>query len=724
MLRRISLNKIELLAPASSFASAKLAINSGANAIYLGTHKFNARLTTTNLTIEEIAAIIKYAHIRDVRVFITINTLIFENELPEVTALIDELVSFNVDAFIIQDLGLLNYFNQVYPEVEIHASTQMNAKNLAECQFLVEHGIKRIILARETPLPEIIKIKEHLNVELEVFVQGALCSSYSGQCLISSIFEGRSGNRGICAQICRYKFDRYRDEQKTGSAYYLSTKDLCTIEHLSSLVGLVSAIKIEGRHRSDEYLYTAVHSYRTALDAIENHQTVDYTKLERQLSQVFNRSFTKGYLFNANPSQINYLAAPNNQGYQIGEVVQYHRGYATIKLSQDIRLGDGIRILSNIEYGKNVDEILLNEKSVKFASSGEIIKIPIKNICLEGDKVVKTSSKDQSLALIQFQRKEAKLLKISYVLQKRDSDIYLKTKIGNYQAERVLKSNFELPPLSIAQIEAQLRRLGNTPYEVDEIACDFSAASISLSDLNQARRENIRQIEEQKLNFTPFIKKTFIYQPVLSPISFNLACKVYTQEILDYLLKVEKIQTIYYYHKLTVSPSSKVLIPFYDRFVNPSTLSLASSFNNFIKPLDYYFNVTNSYAIDFCSRYLGSIIYLSTELNTNQIALLKEHIQNNNYHIGVIAYGMSELMIIKAKLDLQLPAEHLRIQDKKIFCRIDDNNQTILYLDAKNNYKLLAGKLAEYQNLAVSEVRLDFVQEKLPEVQKILDNFH
>ena len=208
------MKKVELLSPAGNMECLKAAINAGCDAVYLGGYNFGARNYATNFSNEEIEEAIKYAHIYGVKVYVTVNTMIYENEVEEFIKYIDFLHKINVDAIIIQDLGMMDYIRKTYPNLEIHASTQMNVHNFEGALLLEKLGVKRVVLARETDPKIIKKIKEELNIEVETFVHGALCFSYSGQCLMSSLIGGRSGNRGTCSQCCRMKYDLFSQNIK------------------------------------------------------------------------------------------------------------------------------------------------------------------------------------------------------------------------------------------------------------------------------------------------------------------------------------------------------------------------------------------------------------------------------------------------------------------------------------------------------------------------------
>ena len=291
------MRKVELLSPAGSLESFKAAISAGADAVYLGGKMFSARAYASNFSNEEIKELIEYAHIRDVKVYVTVNTLIFEDEFDEAIKFIDHLYKSDVDGVLLQDLGLANYLHICYPELVLHASTQLNCHNLSEAKALMKLGFKRIVLAREVSLQEAKKIKE-LGVEVEVFVHGALCVSYSGQCLMSSFIGNRSGNRGRCAQPCRNEM-KVISKDKESDKFGISTKDMCSVEYINQLLDIgIDSLKIEGRMKKEEYVYQVVSSYRKSIDGYYSNQKVNYQEEIFKMKSLFNREFTKSYLFN------------------------------------------------------------------------------------------------------------------------------------------------------------------------------------------------------------------------------------------------------------------------------------------------------------------------------------------------------------------------------------------------------------------------------------------
>ena len=244
------MKKIELLAPAGNMESLIAAINAGADAVYLSGKKYGARAFAANFSSEELIEAVKYAHLYDVKIYVTINTLIYENEMDDFINYVEFLYSINVDAVIMQDLGAMDLVRQKFPNLEIHASTQMNIHSLESVKLLEKLNIKRAVLSRELSIDDINHIKNNSNIELEIFVQGALCVSFSGQCLMSSLIGGRSGNRGTCAQCCRMKYDLVKNSKTIDRGYLLSTKDLCALNNIDKLIDIgVDSLKIEGRNR-------------------------------------------------------------------------------------------------------------------------------------------------------------------------------------------------------------------------------------------------------------------------------------------------------------------------------------------------------------------------------------------------------------------------------------------------------------------------------------------
>ena len=406
----------ELLAPVGSGEHLKLAILSGANSVYLSGENFGARKYAENFTVAEIREAVKYAHLHNVKVYVTVNTLIKEGELEKVSNYLLQLYEMGVDAVLIQDIGIIKIINENIPKLRIHASTQMNLHNIEGIRWASEHGIKRVVLPREiemNELKEIIDYAHSLNIEIEIFAHGALCYSYSGHCLLSSMQGGRSGNRGTCAQPCRERYElninkSKRINPKTEGDYLLSPKDLSLYEHLDEIASLeVDSIKIEGRMRSNDYVATVVKNYRKRLNKLRYDKTskalnrnikelerkskgkkgrsTDLKKLKdkeniaklkeeqrlqnleslEELELVFNREFTTGHLIPKNNPMIMNRKKPGHQGLYIGNIHRYNTQTEEIHILLKDNLihipekGDGILIETNV-LKNNDNEIAEN----------------------------------------------------------------------------------------------------------------------------------------------------------------------------------------------------------------------------------------------------------------------------------------------------------------------------------------------------------------------------
>ena len=318
-------NNVELLSPVGSKESLLASIENGADAVYLGGKLFNARKYATNFDDDELKEVVTYAHLRGVKVYVVVNIILRDDELREAIDYIINLYNIDVDALIIQDLGLLRTIKAILPDFEVHGSTQMSINNFMGAAFLKELGFSRVVLARELSIAEIGEINKKADVELEIFIHGALCVSYSGQCLMSSLIGGRSGNRGTCAQPCRMKYtivdtknnkslNRNFDEK-----HILSLKDLNAIEDLEEIIdaGVVS-LKVEGRMKKPEYVATIIDKYRKAIDGLESSENYKTTREEKdEMAQMFNRGFTRGFLKDDFGKNIVTLDKPNNRGVLI-----------------------------------------------------------------------------------------------------------------------------------------------------------------------------------------------------------------------------------------------------------------------------------------------------------------------------------------------------------------------------------------------------------------------
>ncbi|MBE6367152.1 MAG: U32 family peptidase [Lentisphaerae bacterium] len=361
----------ELLAPAGNLETAVAAFNAGADAVYLGLGKFNARNRAQNFKREELERLLEFAHNHNRKVYVTLNTLIAESELPELFSALAELSKLPVDAVIVQDLGVLFLLRRYFPHITVHASTQMNVHNSCGVKALELLGVKRVILERQITGEELSSIASRSNVELEVFVHGSLCISLSGRCLLSHYSEDASGNRGMCRQLCRRSYRSAENQELSG---LLSPRDLQLIEQLPLLSKLkIASLKIEGRLRGPDYVVPVVKAYRQALDALPERSAEAVNAIKRTLSRPAGQGAWKGF------DQLLYPQAQTVFGRRVGEIKASGRNGLTVQLCDRIHLGDKLRIvsMSNTSLaGFELTEIFFKGSPVSAANAPAVVTIP------------------------------------------------------------------------------------------------------------------------------------------------------------------------------------------------------------------------------------------------------------------------------------------------------------------------------------------------------------
>ncbi len=486
----------ELLAPVGSKEALIAAIENGADAVYFGGKVFSARQYASNFNRDELEWAIDYAHVRGVKAYVTVNTLVKDSELEEACDYLQFLCNVGADSVIVQDLGILRLLREQLSEFPVHASTQMTIHNVEGVEFLQEMGVKRVVLARELSRDEIRRIKSRTGVEVETFIHGALCFSYSGQCLLSSMIGGRSGNRGYCAQPCRKK---YRMNGIEG--YLLSPKDLNMSEHIGALADAgIDSFKIEGRMKRHEYVAGVVRVYRKLIDRYFESPT-DFRVTEEEkhmLLQLFNRGFTTGYFFGNPGSNLMSRKYPYNIGTELGTVVDYEplKKLVSIKLDAPLRTGDGIGIG---DAGVIARKIFIENRMVTAANPGSMVRIPFDGDVARGDAVFKTYDSRLMAALETGNFKKIPL------------KIAIKAKIGEpvelgindgeneiaVQGEVVNRA--EKKPISRQSIAEQLMKLGSTFYEAHEVTFDIDEnIFIPVSELNELRRRAVAELEKER----------------------------------------------------------------------------------------------------------------------------------------------------------------------------------------------------------------------------------
>jgi len=494
----------ELLAPAGSFEALESAIGAGADAVYLGGKNFGARRYAANFERDDLERAVEFSHLRDVRVYVTVNTLIADRELPEVADYLVWLYEIGVDAVLVQDIGVANLARELVPGLELHASTQMTIHNLEGAFWAARSGFKRVVLARELGLAEVEEIARNVPIGAEVFVHGALCYCYSGQCLLSSLIGGRSGNRGMCAQPCRKPYElvfglrdsygRLRDWEKVPleERYLMSTKDLAVYPDLDKVVDAgVASLKIEGRMRSPEYVSVVTSIYRKALDAISEGEWKPSCEDEKNLALAFNRGFTRGYLLGDWGRALMGRERPDNRGVFVGKAVSWdwRRGEVGIRLDSSFVPEQGDGIVFRWSGGENGGVLWSPPRVWK-----GLLWLKFEGRVGEGAKVYVT----RRARLVEDVLKEREFLPVHLKLSLDDDLRPLLegwTSVLGKRAEVSIRGSFSMEvarsrPLSLDDVKAQLQRTGGTPFCVCSFEMDYPGGLFApLGELNRLRRE-------------------------------------------------------------------------------------------------------------------------------------------------------------------------------------------------------------------------------------------
>ena len=773
------MNEIELLAPVGSFDALKAAVQNGANAVYLGGKDFSARASANNFDREELIEAVKYAHIRDVRVFVTTNTLIKQDEIEDFVEYAKFLYDIDVDALIMQDIGVAMLIHDLLPDFELHASTQMVAHSLEDVQYLESIGFKRVVLARELTVDEIKYICDNTNVDIEIFVHGALCVCYSGGCLMSSMIGNRSGNRGRCAQPCRQKYTMIDistgEEIHSNGEYLLSTKDLNTIEDVDKIIETgVLSLKIEGRMKKPEYVATVINSYRNAIDEYQATKKVNIsTETMEDLYTIFNRKFTKGLILGEVGEDVMNSNVPNNQGLYVGKVVDYNKKAKRlkIKLEGTLKKGDGINLgggtIGRIIKGKEIAQIGYKGETIELDFIGEarknqpVFKTSDTNLI---DKAQKTYTQDKEFAKslidaeITIKLGEYPELKL---IDKNNNSVTVK---GDKLVEKALKV-----ALGEEKIETQIKKLGNTPYELEDLKINLDeGVSMPISLINQMRREAIELLDEARIPVKgrAYKDSKIKYSPKKYAKDTNsnskIRVKINNIEALKSIINLD-IDMIYYEDVATLeqamamaTANNKKLIYSAPRIVRNKEYKRLEKSNEYCKEnvqisalgqvkyykensenvsfdVDYYLNPFNSETINHYKKEGATTVCISQELNIHEI---KETTKYTDMEIETVAYGYIPMMLSEycpmgvvarsCKKDKRcatckeskyvlrdFKGEEYRIS-QDLFCR------STIYNSIAN---CLINNLDELSDAGINVFRLDFTHESPELISKITKAF-
>lgn len=485
---------MELLAPAGTMENFMAALESGADAIYLGGKVFNARAHAANFGIDELREAVRLAHILDVSVYVTVNILIGDTELKDLEQYIKDLDSIGVDAIIVQDLAVAEIAKRVAPNIHLHGSTQMTAATLDAVRFYESLGFTRVVLARELSLKEIQHICKHCKAEIEVFVHGALCVCYSGQCLMSSFIGGRSGNRGACAQPCRLPYELLDSKGESvlpkHEAYLLSPKDLNYSEHMNELVAAgVTSFKVEGRMKKVSYVRQVIGTYREILDEASIHENQ-----RKALASGFNRGFSTAYLEDTVGRQMMTVVAPNHQGKPIGESYT-KKGEVYLSLTEPIEQGSLVKILQSngsVTYYTVDDEwtcvsdTLYKGRPAEGLAVGQLyLASTPKNAKSRGLQEF-TRKYDMSVYLSVGSNGETNYTELTAIL-----DSGLSVAVTNEYVPAIANK----VPTSLEKVTEQLGRLGNTLFRLSYVDIPDGPYMWPASVLNALRRDAVTALE-------------------------------------------------------------------------------------------------------------------------------------------------------------------------------------------------------------------------------------
>ena len=505
---------IDLLAPVGDFECLKAAVQNGANSVYFGADLFSARAFAHNFDMDELKQAIEYARIRGVKTNLTLNTLMKDSEFNSAIELALKAYEFGIDAIIVQDLGLAMKLIKILPDLPIHASTQMTIHNLNGALKLQELGFKRVVLARELSMDEISHICKNTDIEIECFIHGALCVSYSGQCLFSSMLGGRSGNRGKCAGPCRLSYDLLENNKKINSGYLLSTKDLCGLDYIPDMIKAgVHCLKIEGRMKSPEYVATVTRIYRKYIDLALSTTPYKTDEVDKKdLLQVFNRGMSScGHLSDEPNKNLVYKEKPNHMGLFLGTVQNHNKnkGYVTLKLKEPISIGDKIS-LENENGSYTISELMDKNNNIKETKINQTVTIGrIKGNISLGDKIYKISSNSLTDNAKESYKKENRKVSLNCnVTIKKDLPISINITSNNDIPEyKDLNINYQLSyipeaalnkPLDKEAIIKQISKTNSTPYVFNNINInlDNNLHLSKLSLLNELRRTALDKVYE------------------------------------------------------------------------------------------------------------------------------------------------------------------------------------------------------------------------------------
>lgn len=519
--------KPELLAPAGDWDCLRAAVENGADAVYFGLQTgFNARARAANFAVDGLLGVIDFLHGRGVRGYVTLNTLVFPGELPEIETLVRQVAAAGVDAVLVQDLGVVRLIRAVCPDLPIHASTQMSLTAADGIAFARRLGVERVVLARELSIAEIAKIHRETEIELEAFVHGALCVAYSGQCLTSESFGGRSANRGQCAQACRLPYELVcdgEDRDLGDQKYLLSPQDLAAYDLTPELIAAgVSCFKIEGRLKTAEYVANITRHYRAAIDAAMQELPVEFSPRDvEEMELSFSRGFSHGWLEGCDHKTLVPALSSTKRGVLLGEVLAVQRGRVTVRMAAAVKPGDGVVFEGNRaegeEQGGRVYEVFASGRKLPNASAGDEVDLAFgrRDVDLAaihpGLKVWKTDDPELTARWRKTYtgRDPHRRIPVDMsVMAIAGQPLLVVAKTEDGKTCRVISEAPLQPavrhPLTLEVLEQQLGRLGGTTLALSRVEARIEGSPmVPLSVLGRLRHELVRQLEAVMVERAP-----------------------------------------------------------------------------------------------------------------------------------------------------------------------------------------------------------------------------
>lgn len=703
---------MNIVAPAGNMERFYAAVNAGADEIYMGIKGFGARRNAENFTLSEYIEALDYAHERGVKIFLTLNTVMRDMEIEALYENLRTLYETGLDAVIVQDLGLFRFIRDNFPKIDIHGSTQMTVANHIEANYLKKIGFSRVVLARELSFEEIKSVKENSDIELEIFVSGALCISYSGNCYLSSFIGGRSGNRGLCAQPCRKEYETTYGDR----GYFLSPKDqLMGQEEIKKLKEIgIESIKLEGRMKSPNYVFETVGYYKDLIAGLD--------KLERT-SDIFNRGYSKGYFYGVREDIIN-----SKYSSDFGKCIGSIEG-KEIKITEDLILGDGISYVSG-EYqklgGEYVSRIRIKGKSEnqKSAKSGD--RVLLKKIPNGAQYIYKSYSKGLNDEISRGIKQNKKSIGVSGVFSGKVGEAAsMELMCKNNRGEYVSAVKYSDNPLEKAskkamttqEIESKISETGETTFHIENLKVNFDGEAFTpLSLIKRLRREAAESLKDElvasyrreasenikKREFGTTTKKTPVFSVIVSDSHQREAAV---------RLGIEKI----YDKGLDAAKESQLDSVDLESILASNLYQLLENKNSAVT-VNWNTNITNTYALEEVSKIpRADTVIISPELSLERI----KEIGDTGIRKGVMIYGKLKGMYVDIPLFKEEKTILKNDQGDEFEVVKNFNGNSELYLEKPMN---LIPELEELLNAGIDELVLSFTDESEEETENILNS--